>query len=430
MAKSSYLTDIWTDLQQRGLLYQSTSADLAQLLTTNSLTCYCGFDPTGNSLHVGHLLPLLTLARFQRAGHRPIAVAGGATGMIGDPSGRSSERNLLTRDEIAANIASIQPQLAKLLDFDCGTLSAIIVNNDHWLSNFNLLEFLRDVGKHFTINDMLSKDSVQLRLANGISYTEFSYMLLQAYDFYHLHQNYHCQLQIGGSDQWGNIVAGIELIRRTKQQPAYGLTLPLIKRADGQKFGKTATGTQCWLDPQRTSPYRFYQFFIQAEDRDVINFLHYFTFLPLAEIAALAESCAQAPEKREAQRALAQALTELVHGVTERQRAEAAAQALFGGDLATLDERTLLEVFEETPATELTRDWFTNNRLLVDALVTAQVETSKAAARQSIQGGGIYLNNERISDVRSQLTPQYLLHDKYLIVRRGKRNYYLIRCQD
>jgi tyrosyl-tRNA synthetase len=426
---SSFHSDIWQELSWRELIYQTTETELGELLSKNRFSCYAGFDPTSNSLHIGSLIPLLGLARFQRAGHCPIALAGGATGLIGDPSGKSEERNLLSREQIAANIAGIRGQLEKFLDFNAGDHSAILVNNGDWLDGFNLLDFLREVGKHFTINEMISKDSVRGRMEKGISYTEFSYMLLQGYDYLHLQRTYGCFLQIGGSDQWGNILAGIELIRRIEHKTAYGLTFPLLLRADGQKFGKTAAGTHCWLDATRTSPYRFYQFLIQVEDRDVIRLLHYLTFLSGEEINGLAESLLTAPEKRDAPRALARSLTEIVHGKTETARAEAAAQALFGGNLSELDERTLLEVFEEAPAVELPLQWFSENRLLVDALVETKVESSKANARQSIQGGGIYLNNIRINDVKEKLQEQWLLHQRYMVVRRGKRNYYLIRAQ-
>lgn len=418
-------TDIWADLEWRGLLYQATDKELSRLLKEETFTLYCGFDPTGDSLHVGSLVPLLALARFQRAGHIPIALAGGATGLIGDPSGKTQERQLNTREQVAANVESIRKQLEKFLDFSAGRFSAKLVDNAEWLDRYNLIDFLRDVGKHFTINDMLSKESVRNRMEAGISYTEFSYQLLQAYDFYHLATHYDCRLQTGGSDQWGNIVAGIELIRRTARRQVYGLTFPLITKADGSKFGKTAEGTSCWLDPKRTSPYKFYQFFIQTEDRDVLKLLRYFTFLSKEEIGEMEAAVESAPEKREAQRMLARHMTELVHGQSEMQRAEAAAKALFGGDLRLLDESTLLEVFEEAPSKDLSKEWV--GRPLVDALVEIGVEQSKAAARQSIQGGGLYLNNERIQDVRKLLTEEHLMHSKYIVIRRGKRNYYLIR---
>lgn len=290
--------NIWTELSQRGLLYQVTDAKLEALLTQEAFAVYCGFDPTADSLHVGNLVPLLGLARFQRAGHKPIALAGGATGLIGDPSGKKYERQLNTREQVAANLACIRKQLEKFLDFTPGRYSAKLVDNAEWLDGFNLLDFLRDIGKHFTINEMLSRESVSSRLDTGISYTEFSYQLLQAYDFYYLAKNYGCKLQVGGSDQWGNIVAGIELTRKLLQTQVYGLTFPLITKADGSKFGKTAEGTTCWLDPARTSPYKFYQFFIQTDDRDVVKFLNYFTFLPQEEIVALAESLRLQPETR------------------------------------------------------------------------------------------------------------------------------------
>ncbi len=421
--------DIWDELSWRELIYQSTERELGEMMKKESFTCYCGFDPTSDSLHVGNLVPLLGLARMQRAGHRPIALAGGATGLVGDPSGKSDERNLLSRETLAANVSGIRKQLEHFLDFNAGEYSAVLVDNASWLDGFNLLEFLRDIGKHFTINEMMSKDSVRNRMEQGISYTEFSYMLLQGYDFLHLFRTYGCSLQIGGSDQWGNILAGMELIRRIEHKNSYGLTFPLITNSDGQKFGKTAGGTKCWLDPTRTSPYKFYQFFIQVDDRDVIRFLRYFTFLTAEEINELAVKLQNEPEKRDAQRALARSLTEIVHSKTELERAEAASQALFGGDLTTLDERTLLEVFEEAPSYDLPKEWFTEGRSLIDALVETKIEASKAAARQSIQGGGIYLNNSRVSDVKERLSESHLMHGSCLVIRRGKRNYYLIKSR-
>jgi tyrosyl-tRNA synthetase len=427
---SNTVTDVWEDLSWREMLYQSTEKELGEKLRAERFTTYAGFDPTADSLHVGNLVPLISLARFQRAGHRPIVLAGGATGLIGDPSGKADERSLVSREQIARNVAGIRSQLERFVDFSPGETSAILVDNASWLDGFNLLDFLRDIGKHFTINEMISKESVRARMEHGISYTEFSYMLLQGYDFLHLFRQYGCRLQIGGSDQWGNILAGIELVRRIEQGSAYGLTFPLVTNADGQKFGKTAAGTNCWLDPGRTSPYRFYQFFIQVDDRDVIRYLKYFTFLHQSEIENLAERLSEAPEKRDAQRALARSLTEMVHGKDETDRAEAASQVLFGGELSTLDERTLLEVFEEAPAFELSRTWLTEQKPLVDALVETKIESSKAATRQSIQGGGIYLNNVRVNDVKERLGVNWLLHGKYLVVRRGKRNYYLIRFRN
>ncbi|MBI4851851.1 MAG: tyrosine--tRNA ligase [Acidobacteria bacterium] len=421
--------DIWQELTWRGLIYQSTERELGRMMYKEQFSCYCGFDPTSDSLHVGNLVPLLGLARMQRAGHRPIALAGGATGLVGDPSGKSQERNLLSREELAANVRAIRKQLEHFVDFNAGEISAVLVDNASWLDGFNLLDFLRDIGKHFTINEMMSKDSVKSRMEQGISYTEFSYMLLQGYDFLHLFKTYGCRLQIGGSDQWGNILAGMELIRRIESKEAYGLTFPLITNADGQKFGKTASGTKCWLDPARTSPYKFYQFFIQVDDRDAVKFLRYFTFLSEAEINDLESKLAVAPEKRDAQRALARSLTEIVHGKTELERSEAASQALFGGDLTNLDERTLLEVFEEAPSYELSKEWFIEGRPLVDTLVEAKIESSKNTARQSLQGGGIYLNNIKVSDVKERLSENRLIYGKYLVVRKGKKNYYLIKVK-
>jgi tyrosyl-tRNA synthetase len=424
---SNNVSDIWNELSWRNLIYQCTERELGEMLRKERFTLYCGFDPTADSLHAGNLVPLLSLARFQRAGHKPIILAGGATGLIGDPSGKADERSLLSREKIASNVAIIREQMERFLDFNAGDISAIMVDNASWLDGFNLLDFLRDIGKHFTINEMISKESVRARMEQGISYTEFSYMLLQGYDFLHLNREYGCSLQIGGSDQWGNILAGIELIRRIEQKSAYGLTFPLITNADGQKFGKTASGTRCWLDPAKTSPYRFYQFFIQVDDRDVISYLRYFTFMGQSEIEMLESQLSIAPERRDAQRALARNLTEMVHGKEEMERAEAASQALFGGDLSALDERTLLEVFEEAPAFELPQSWLFDGRLLVDTLAETKIESSKGAARQNIQGGGVYLNNVRVTDVKEKLSDGWLLHSRYLVVRRGKRNYYLIR---
>lgn len=417
------------ELQARELVHQSTDPTLEAVLEKEKLVLYCGFDPTADSLHVGHLLPLLTLRRFQLAGHQPIAVAGGATGMIGDPSGKSAERSLLTPAILEKNLSGIKKILEKFLDLK----TAKVVNNADWFG-MTYIEFLRDVGKHFTVNHMMSKDSVRTRLEDrehGISYTEFSYMLLQAYDFYVLNKQQKCRLQIGGSDQWGNITEGTELIRRMaaaegKEAPAvFGMTLPLVLKSDGTKFGKTETGA-IWLDAGRTSPYQFYQYFIQMPDADVVRMLKYFTFLPLEEIARLEGAIKTAPEKREAQTALAREMTKLVHGEAELLRAEAASQALFGTEIKTLDARTLADVFGGAPSSKKEKQALSAGFALLDALVETGLCKSKGAARTDVAAGAIYVNNERVTDIAMTLSAKNLLAGDVLILRKGKKNYHLL----
>ncbi len=347
------------DLRFRGLIHQLTDPELEKRLDSDQLTAYTGFDPTADSLHVGHLLQICNLRRLQMAGHRPIAVAGGGTGFVGDPGGKSEERSLLSEEELASNLEGIRAQLGQFLDFDPQREGgpALLVNNADWLRPMSLFTFLRDVGKHFTVNNMVAKDSVKSRLSRadqGISYTEFSYMLLQAYDFLHLFETFGCRLQLGGSDQWGNITMGTELVRKVRHQEVWGLTTPLVVKADGTKFGKTESGS-VWLDPARTSPYQLYQFFLRSEDSVVGSYLRYFTFLGHDEIVALDEATAAHPEQRAAQRQLARQVCTLVHGDDETARAEQAARALFGEEVAGLDERSLLEVFAEAPSTTLYR---------------------------------------------------------------------------
>ncbi|PZN28838.1 MAG: tyrosine--tRNA ligase, partial [Proteobacteria bacterium] len=388
--------NLYQDLAFRGIIKQVTDPSLEQALAEGSQTLYAGFDPTADSLHVGSLLPLLTLRRFQLAGHKPIAVVGGATGMIGDPSFKAQERTLLDEDQIAHNLEGITRVIRSILAFE-GPAAAVVVNNHDWFKEISYLRFLRDVGKHFTVNHMIAKESVRARLEDrehGISYTEFSYMLLQAYDFYRLYHDRGCTIQIGGSDQWGNITAGIELARRMEaaegrpQPKLFGLTHPLVMKADGTKFGKTEQGT-VWLDAAKTSPYRLYQFFVQTADADVMTFLKYFTFLSHEELAALEEALAREPEKRAAQQALAREVTRLVHGEQELARAERATQALFGSSIRELDERTLLDVMSEAPSTTKSRDAL-GTYTLVDALVESGLCASKGAARKDIAAGGIY----------------------------------------
>ncbi len=424
------LMSILEEMQWRGLYADCT--DLAALTTRlqeRPVTLYCGFDPTADSLHVGHLVPLLALARFQKYGHHPIAVAGGATGSIGDPSGKSAERSLLTKEQIAANVAAVRPQLERFLDFEAAGNPARLVDNADWMAGMGYLDFLREVGKHFTVNVMVAKESVRARMEDrevGISYTEFSYMLLQAFDFFELNRVYGCQLQIGGSDQWGNITMGIDLIRKKGGGHAFGLTLPLITKADGTKFGKTESGT-VWLDPKKTSVYRFFQFWINADDRDVIRYLKYFTFLSRDEIAALEAAHAANPGAREAHRALAQAATTLIHGEDGAHEALRASQILFGGGLEGIRESTFNEIIGEVPTHEVDGGRLNGEGApLLDLLVESGLCPSRGQARKDVQGGGIYLNNEREGDFQRQVTPNSLLFGRHLLLRKGKRNYAVI----
>jgi len=416
------------DLEFRGLIHQASDPSLLARLDGDALTGYSGFDPTADSLHVGHMLQLCNLSRLQRAGHRPIAVAGGATGLVGDPGGKNEERNLLSTEQVEANLEGVRPQLEQFLDFG-GPKGAVLVNNAEWLQPVSLFDFLRDVGKHFTVNQMVQKDSVRSRLERegaGISYTEFSYMLLQAADFLHLFDTYGCRLQLGGSDQWGNITAGIELIRKTRQETVWGLTTPLVLKADGTKFGKTEAGT-VWLDARRTSPYQLYQFFLRTEDEVVGAYLRFFTFLPHERILELDESTAEHPERREAQRALAHEVVELVHGTKATTRAEEAAAALFRGQVAELDEGALLEVLADVPSTTLERARLDGGVLLVDLLAETGLVPSKSRGRTTVEQGGAYVNDRRETDLERLLGPGDLLYDGYVVLRRGKSDYHFVR---
>jgi tyrosyl-tRNA synthetase len=430
--------DIFDDLKWRGLLSDYTrfadsdNADkapqLPDLLAGKKVTLYCGFDPTADSLHVGSLVPLIALRRFQLAGHHPIAVAGGATGSIGDPSGKTQERQLLTGDQIKANVDAIKPQLARLLDFNTKDNPARLVDNADWFGPISFIDFLRDVGKHFTVNQMVAKESVRARMEDrdvGISYTEFSYMLLQAYDFYHLAEQFGCELQIGGSDQWGNITAGIDLVRKKLRQQGYGLTLPLITKADGTKFGKTESGT-IWLDAKRTSVYQFYQFWINVDDRDVLRFLRYFTFLPHDLIEALDAAHNADPGKREAHRALAREMTTLLHGETACQAAIQAATILFGGSVEAMRKETFAILRAEVPTANVTAEQLQAGIVITDALVAAKLTQSKGQARKDIEGGGVYINGERCADIGRTLTAADLLHGEGILLRKGKRAYAVV----
>ena len=418
--------DLLKDLKQRGLINQITDEEgLAKHLSEKQVTLYCGFDPTADSLHIGHLLPALMLKRFQQAGHRPIALVGGGTGMIGDPSGRSEERQLNEASVVQHFSNKLTEQLAKILNFDQGDNAAVSRNNYEWLSQMTIIDFLRDTGKHFGINYMLAKDSVESRIEQGISFTEFSYMILQSLDFQKLYEKENCTLQIGGSDQWGNITAGLELLRRSaageKQVEAFGITMPLVTKADGTKFGKTAGGA-VWLDPKKTSPYEFYQFWINADDRDVIPFLNYFTFLTMEEIAELEKEVEQHPEKRTAQRRLAEEMTKLVHNEEALKQAERITEALFNGDIKALSGQEIQQGFKDVPA-------YTSEELspgLIDLLVHAGISSSKRQAREDIKNGAIYVNGERNQELTYMISPNDRIEDKFTIIRRGKKKYFLI----
>ncbi|MDA7978120.1 MAG: tyrosine--tRNA ligase [Pirellulales bacterium] len=425
------MQDIFAELSWRGLIHQTTDdANLQAWLMAQSRTVYAGFDPTADSLHVGHLLPLSMLRRFQRAGHKPIAIVGGATGMIGDPSGKSKERNLLTREQLIANVESIEVQMRGVLDFECGQTSAVLVNNFDWMQNFSYLDFLRDVGKNFPVNVMLAKDSVKGRLEKtdaGMSYTEFSYMLLQAYDFVHLSKHHGCELQIGGSDQWGNITAGIDLARRMLSVQLYGLTCPLLTKSDGTKMGKTEAGA-IWLSPERTSPYRFYQYWINVGDDDVSNCLRVFTDLNQDDVESLDKSRAEEPHKRESQRRLAEELTKLVHGDSGLQRAQRATQIFFGQEIDQLSDAELGEIFEDVPSKELPRDRLSGDGLgILDAFHESGLASSKGDARRAVQEKGTYLNNARVEDIGRNLTVDDLISETSLVLRRGKKKYAILR---
>ena len=415
------------DLQFRGLIHQVTDPGLPALLDGGPLTAYAGFDPTAPSLQLGNLVGVLNLVRLQRAGHRPIALAGGGTGMVGDPSGKSEERSLLQGEALRANVAAIRAQLERFLDFEAG---ALLVDNGEWLWDVGLLEFLRDVGKHFTVNAMIARESVKARLAGreqGISYTEFSYMLLQAYDYLRLFDQHGCRLQLGGSDQWGNIVSGVELIRRVRGGEAYGLTTPLLVDEQGRKLGKTETGT-VWLDAGRTSPYQLFQYLLNTPDDRVGPYLRALTLLPRERIEELDALTGRHPERREGQRALAREVVILVHGEAEAAAAERAGRALFGEEIAELDEASLLAVFAEAPSTSVPRSALEGDGLsLVEALAECGLTPSRSAARKAVEQGGAYVNNRRATGLDHRLTSADLLHDRYVVLRRGRRDHHLLR---
>jgi tyrosyl-tRNA synthetase len=425
------MVEIITELKARGLVYQSTGEDqLASWLAEKPRSLYIGFDPSADSMHVGHMMALMNLRRFQQAGHRPIALVGGATGMIGDPSGKSEERNLLDEAQLQVNSEAMKQQMSRFLDFDGGDESALLVNNLDWMRDYPTLDFLRDIGKNFPVNVMLAKESVKSRLEesdSGLSFTEFSYMLLQAYDFVHLHDQHGCELQVGGSDQWGNITAGIDLGRRMRSVQLYGLTSPLLTKADGSKMGKTESGA-IWLSAERTSPYKFYQYWINIADDDAGGCLRMLTELPLEKIDELDRTRQEEPQKRESQRALAEHLTLLVHGSEGLSSATQASEILFGAEISDLDDAQLLDVFSDVPSLEVSADQLSaGNLLMVDLLVETGLCQSKGEARRSIEQGGAYINNKRVEAMDRVLTNADMASDSVIVVRRGKKKYALLK---
>lgn len=424
------MTDIIEELKQRGLIEQQTDEEgLKALLAEKSgVPLYIGFDPTATSLHVGSLLPIVVMAHFQKHGHKPIVVLGGATGMIGDPSFKSNERVLLTEQRIEENLKGIQAQFSRFIEFGANESAAIMVNNYDWTSPISYIEWLRDVGKMFSVNVMMSKESVRRRLEErdqGISYTEFSYMMLQAYDFLHLYRTYGCAIQGGGKDQWGNITAGIDLVRKSEGATVYGLTFPLVTTASGEKFGKSE-GNAVWLDADKTSPYQFYQFWIQTEDSQVAQYLKFFTFLPLEKINEVMAAHEEAPHLRQAQKTLAEEVTRWVHGEDALQKALAASQVLFGQAITGLSDQDLGDIFADVPSTELPKSQLGELNLL-KLLRETGVAQSNGDARRAVQSGGVYLNNEKVSDPQMPIDVSTLASESTLIIRKGKKNYHLVR---
>lgn len=417
------------ELKWRGILHDIMPGT-EDLLKKETVTAYIGFDPTADSLHVGSLAQIMTLLRFQKAGHKPIALIGGATGMVGDPSGKSEERNLLDEEALNKNIAGIKKQLEKFLDFNSGANGAELVNNYDWMKEFSFLTFIREVGKYISVNYMMAKDSVKNRLENGMSFTEFSYQLLQGYDFYHLYKHKNCKLQMGGSDQWGNITTGTELIRRKSGGEAFALTTQLIKKADGSKFGKSESGN-IWLDKTKTSPYKFYQFWLNASDADAATYIKYFTLFDKAEVEALEAKHNAAPHERHLQKALAKDITVRVHGEHEFNDAVTATEILFKGsveDLAKLDEATFLDVFDGVPMFDISKSELNAGIGVLDFLAEkTKIFPSKGEARKMVQAGGVSVNKQKWEDEKSNLTMGNTLNNKYILVQKGKKNYFLCK---
>jgi len=421
-------TNLYDEIEWRGMLYEATP-ELREVLAKERVTAYIGFDPSASSLHVGSLLPIMGLARLQRFGHMPIAIAGGGTGLIGDPSGKTRERMLLTREQVEENLVGIKQQLSHFLDFNAQENPARIVNNADWLGPITMMEFLRDVGKHFTVNSLLGKEAISRRLESddGISFTEFSYPLLQAYDYLVLHDRYKCTLQMGGSDQWGNILAGVDLIRRIRGAKVHALVFPLVTTTAGVKFGKTEAGA-VWLDAKLTSPYRFYQFWLNTDDRDVIAYLKFFTWLSKEAIDELEQTVKTAPEKREAQRRLAREVTMMLHGETELDKALRASDVLFGKEISGLSVDQIVDIFADVPSTEIAKSQIESDGFtLGDALVLAGLAPSKGEAKRLVQGGGVAVNNVRADDPRRSISAADFIEGRVLVLRKGAKHYHLIR---
>jgi len=414
------IMDLYEELKSRGLVYQvSSEKGVKKLLNAKGASFYAGFDPSAESLQAGNLLIIVTMKRLERAGLKPIVLVGGATGLIGDPSFKDKERVLKTEEDVEKNVGAIKNQLSRFFDFD---KTAILVNNYDWFKNYSFINFIRDIGKKFTISEMIAKEAVKSRMETGISFTEFSYALIQAYDFLRINEKYDCELEIGGSDQWGNITAGIELARKTKGKEIFGLTLPLVVSADGKKFGKSE-GNAVWLDANLTSPYHFYQFWINTDDKDAVKFLKYYTFLTLEEIKILENFVADTPEKREAQKALAKEVTTFVHGEEAFKNAEKISENLFGGKIRDLSESDLKQIFTDSSAVKLEKIDDVN---IVDLLVLAKVVDSKRQAREDIQNNAVELNGEKVTDLNYLVGEKDLLFGKHIITKRGKRDYKFI----
>ncbi|WP_076758214.1 tyrosine--tRNA ligase [Edaphobacillus lindanitolerans] len=416
--------ELMEDLKWRGLLYQQTDEEgLAKLLDEEKISLYCGTDPTADSLHIGHIVPFLTLRRFQRHGHRPIVLVGGATGMIGDPSFRADERQLLSEEQLGHNIAGIRKQLEQIFDF-ADVNAAVMVDNKDWFKEMTAIDFLRDYGKLLSVNYMLAKENVSSRLETGISFTEFSYMLIQGADFNHLYDHYGCRVQVGGSDQWGNITTGLEIIRKTHddEAKAFGITIPLVTKADGTKFGKTAGGA-VWLDPEKTSPYEFYQFWINTADADVVKYLKIFTFLSREEIGELEKAVEEEPHLRKAQKTLAEEMTRMIHGQEALDQAQRITQALFSGDLKALSVSEMKDAFKDVPTFESAKE----EKNIVDLLVEAGISSSKRQAREDVTNGAISINGERMTDLAHTVGADDRLDDAFTIIRRGKKKYTMVK---
>lgn len=413
------------DLKWRGLLYQQTDAEgMEKLLNEEKVSLYVGVDPTADSMHIGHIVPMLTLRRFQKAGHRPILLVGGATGMIGDPSGRSTERNLLTEEQIDYNVAGIKKQLERIFDFSGDENGAQLVNNYGWIGKLSAIEFLRDYGKLININYMLNKDTISSRLETGLSFTEFTYTIIQGIDFNHLYDHYNVRIQVGGSDQWGNITTGLEVIRKTHDEDAkaFGITIPLVTKSDGTKFGKTAGGS-VWLDPEKTSPYEFYQFWLNTADTDVVKYLKIFTFLTREEIEGLAQKVETEPHLREAQKTLASEMTKLIHGEEGLEQALRITAALFSGDLKSLSVEEMKVAFSGVPSVELMKE----DKNIVEILVDAKISSSKRQAREDVTNGAISVNGEKVKDLDYVIDAKDRMEDSFAIIRRGKKKYHMVK---